>query len=84
MEFLVYITENALVVIPILSIIGIMFKENKKIKDKYIPFLLLPIGILLSMGLRQSISSDAIVQGVLVTATSVYLHQLVKQIRKNE
>lgn len=84
MEFLVYITENELVVISILSIIGIMLKENSKVKDKYIPILLLPIGILLSMGLRQSVSPDTIVQAVLVTATSVYLHQLTKQIRKSE
>ena len=84
MDLLVYITESALVVIPVLLIIGVMFKDSKRIKDKYIPILLLVVGVLLTMGLRQNIGADTIVQGVLVTATSVYLNQIVKQLRKNE
>lgn len=84
MEFLVYITKNALIVIPILYIIGIMLKDSVKVKDKYIPILLLVIGLLLTMGLRQSFNFDTIVQGILITATSVYFNQVVKQLRKNE
>lgn len=84
MDFLVYIVENSLVVIPILLVIGVMFKDSKRIKDKYIPILLLVLGVLLTIGLRQDISIDTVVQGVLVTATSVYLNQVVKQLRKRE
>lgn len=84
MDLLVYITESALVVIPILLIIGVMFKDCKRIKDKYIPILLLVVGVLLTIGLRRNIGADTIVQGVLVTAASVYFNQIVKQLRKNE
>ncbi len=84
MDFLVYITENALVVIPVLLIIGVMFKDSKRIKDKYIPILLLVVGVLLTIGLRRNMGADTIVQGVLVTAASVYLNQIVKQLRKHE
>lgn len=84
MDLLVYITESALVVIPVLLIIGVMFKDSKRIKDKYIPILLLVVGVLLTIGLRRNMGADTIVQGVLVTAASVYLNQIVKQLRKNE
>lgn len=84
MDLLVYITESALVVIPVLLIIGVMFKDSKRIKDKYIPILLLVVGVLSTIGLRQNMGADTIVQGVLVTAASVYLNQIVKQLRKNE
>jgi len=82
MDFFNYITENALILIPVLSIIGMFLKGTQKISNKYIPIILLPIGILLSMGIMHSVSADAIVQGVLVTGASVYAHQLVKQSQK--
>lgn len=84
MEFLNYITDNALILIPVLSIIGAILKGIEKIKDKYIPIILLPIGIGLSMGIMGSISADTIVQGVLITGASVYANQLVKQGQKKE
>jgi len=82
MDFFNYITENALILIPVLYIIGMILKGTQKISNKYIPIILLPIGILLSMGIMHSISADAIVQGVLVTGASVYANQLVKQSQK--
>lgn len=84
MDFLSYITENALILIPVLNIIGMILKGIEKVNDKYIPLILLPIGIGLSMGVMGSISAQAIVQGVLVTGASVYAHQVVKQIQKKE
>lgn len=83
MDFLSYITENALIIIPVLYIIGMILKGTEKVKDKYIPLILLPIGIALSMGIAGSITADAIIQGVLVTGASVYANQIVKQIQKD-
>ena len=83
MDFLSYITENALIIIPVLYIIGMILKGTEKVKDKYIPLILLPIGIALSMGIAGAITADAIIQGVLVTGASVYANQLVKQIQKD-
>ena len=45
MEILSYITENALILIPALLIIGQIIKNIEAIPDKWIPVILLPIGI---------------------------------------
>ncbi len=81
MEFINYITENALILIPVLYIIGMILKGIERKKDKYIPLILLPIGIGLAMALM-GININAIIQGILVVGVSVYTNQLVKQINK--
>ncbi|WP_346877108.1 phage holin family protein [Clostridium sp. UBA5712] len=81
MEVINYITENALILIPVLYIIGMILKGIERIKDKYIPLILLPIGIGLAMALM-GININAIIQGILVVGVSVYTNQLVKQINK--
>ncbi len=81
MEFINYITENALILISVLYIIGMILKGIERIKDKYIPLILLPIGMGLAMALM-GININAIIQGILVVGVSVYTNQLVKQINK--
>lgn len=83
MEILTYITENALILIPVLLIIGQIIKSIQKISDKWIPLILLPIGIVSAMALG-SWTVDSAIQGVLVTGCAVYGNQIVKQIRKDE
>ncbi len=81
MDFINYITENALILIPVLYIIGMILKDTNKVKDKYIPLILLPIGICLSMALM-GFGINAIIQGILVVGVSVYTNQLIKQVNK--
>lgn len=83
MEILTYITENALIMIPVLLIIGKIIKNIQKIPDKWIPLILLPIGIVGAMALG-SWTVDSAIQGVLVTGCAVYGNQVVKQLKKNE
>ena len=83
MEILTYITENAIILIPVLIIIGLILKKLEFIPDKYIPLILLPIGIVGAMALGGWTIESAI-QGVLVTGAAVYGNQIVKQLRKNE
>ena len=78
-----YITENALILIPVLNIIGVILKDTKKIPDKYIPIILLGFGILGTVAVM-GLSPEGVVQGVLVTGTAVYGNQVVKQLNKNE
>ncbi len=82
MEFINYITENALILIPVLLIIGAILKNTEGIKDKYIPVILLPIGIALSVWVMGGFSADSVIQGILVTGAAVYGNQLIKQISK--
>lgn len=83
MEILTYITENAIILIPVLVIIGLILKKLEFIHDKYIPLILLPLGILGAMALGGWTVESAI-QGILVTGAAVYGNQIVKQLRKNE
>lgn len=81
MELLNLITENALIFIPVIYIIGMMLKGLEKVQDKFIPLILLPIGVALAM-LSMGLCVEAFIQGVLVVGAAVYTNQLVKQIQK--
>lgn len=83
MNIIEYITENALILIPVLIIIGLILKKLEFIPDKYIPLILLPLGIVGAMALGGRTFESAI-QGVLVTGAAVYGNQIVKQLRKDE
>ncbi len=83
MEILQYIMDNALILIPVLVIIGMLLKNVDVIPDKWIPLILLPLGIAGAIGLM-GLNMDAAVQGVLVTGAAVYGHQIAKQMRKKE
>ena len=78
-----YITENALILIPVIYVIGNILKGTEKIQDKYIPLILLPVGILLSV-FSIGFNVDGVIQGVLVTGCAVYINQLSKQTSKDE
>ena len=73
-----YIFEQGLIIIPFLNIIGLTVKSTGFIANKYIPVILLVIGIAASFGLMGFSVSSAI-QGVLLTGTAVFGNQLVKQ-----
>lgn len=83
MEILSYIMENALVLIPVLVIIGEIIKNIEKIPDKWIPLILLPLGIAGALALG-GLSVDSVIQGILVTGAAVYGNQIVKQLGKKE
>ena len=78
-----YILDNALILIPAIYVIGAILKGTELIKDKYIPVILLPIGIILAM-LLVGFNVNGFIQGVLVTGVAVYANQLVKQALKEE
>ena len=78
-----YILDNALILIPAIYVVGAILKGTELIKDKYIPVILLPIGIVLGMILI-GFDVNGFIQGVLVTGVAVYAIQLVKQALKEE
>lgn len=83
MEILDYIMENALLLIPALIIIGQIIKNIEKIPDKWIPLILLPLGVAGALAVC-GLSVDSVVQGVLVTGAAVYGNQVYKQIKSKE
>ncbi|MDU1279232.1 MAG: phage holin family protein [Clostridium sp.] len=83
MEFVKFIIENALILVPALYVIGLILKGTEKIGDKYIPVILLMFGIVGAVALL-GFNINAVIQGILVTGAAVYTNQLLKQVNKNE
>lgn len=83
MEIISYIVTEALILIPVLIVIGQIIKNIEKIPDKWIPLILLPMGIAGSIALG-GLNADSAIQGVLVTGAAVYGNQIVKQIKKDD
>ncbi len=78
-----YITENALILIPMLNVIGMIIKGFPKIPDKYIPLILLFFGITGAVAVM-GFNAQSVIQGVLITGTAVYGNQVFKQLKKAE
>ena len=75
-----YLYEGTLILIPVLNVIGWILKNTQYIPHKYISLILLPLGVLGSLGIM-GFNVTAVLQGVLVTGTAVYSNQLVKQMK---
>ena len=76
-----YVTKNALALIPALMVVGEIVKGIRAIDDRWIPLILLPLGVLGSV-LLSGFNADAVVQGVLVAGAAVYGDQIEKQVFK--
>ena len=83
MSFLDYITSTALILVPVLYIIGMILKSTPKVSNWTIPYILLPLGILGAIGLI-GFSLDSVIQGILITGAAVYTNQLIKQATINK
>ncbi len=73
-----YIIEQALIVIPVLLILGKIIKETPNAKDWHIPYILLILGVAFTVALV-GFNVDGIIQGVLVSGAAVFGHELYKQ-----
>lgn len=79
MEFLYdYIIDQALIVVPVLLVIGQVLKNTPKMQDWLIPYILLALGVSFTFGIM-GINVQAIVQGILVSGAAVFANQLYKQ-----
>lgn len=83
MDFLKYITETKLILIPVLYILGMVIKQVSFINDKYIPLVLLIVSIIFNIA-DTGFSVDSVVQAILVTGATVFTHQLFKQSKEED
>ena len=83
MEFLNYISDNALVLIPVIYIVGMFLKGLEGVSDKYIPFILMFVSIAFSIAML-GLNVDSIIQGILISGATVLSNQLIKQSKKSE
>ncbi len=90
-----FVMPELVVLIPVLYLVGIMFKRSQ-IADKHIPMLLGILSVVLcTLYILSSVSVDgykefmtalfsSITQGVLCAGASVYVNQVIKQATKDE
>ncbi|MCL2575733.1 MAG: phage holin family protein [Defluviitaleaceae bacterium] len=97
MDFMEYIEPWAFVIIPVLNVFGVGFKKTLKIADSLIIWLLIAIGVFLSMlwvlgastadgGIDNLLLAAfaGITQGVLSAGVAITISQAVKQIKKGD
>lgn len=75
--------EEAIIVVPVLWVLGKIVKETPRVKDWTIPYILLVIGIVLTIGIL-GVNVDAIIQGILVSGLAVFGHQLFIQTKERD
>lgn len=78
-EFLI---EKALILVPVLWVIGAILKNTPAIKDWLIPYILLICGIVGGLVLV-GFNADGVVQGIVASGVAVLGHQLLKQYTDN-
>ena len=83
MEIMEFIIDEALILIPVLLILGKFIKNTPNVSNWVIPYILLILGIVLANALM-GVGVDAIIQGVLIAGAAVFTHQLIKQQREKE
>lgn len=95
MDYQEFIKPELLVLVPVLYVIGLGLKKSK-LKDKWIPFVLGIVGMVLSTLWVLSVDSihniqtaaaalfTAVTQGILAAGASVYANQLFVQAHKSE
>lgn len=83
MDYVSFISEKSLIIVPVLYIIGMVLKDIKKFPDKFIPLILLIFGCTISI-LMFGLSISSFIEGVLITGFTVYGNQVFKQLGKKE
>ena len=78
MDFSQFITENMLILVPALYLLGMILKMTPSAPDWIIPWAVLILGILGGIFLG-GMNPEAIIQGILCAGTAVFTNQLIKQ-----
>ena len=74
-----YIVEDGLILIPVLYVIGYIIKQTNILSNRWIPLVLLVIGILFSIFLLNDPIVDRVIQGILIAGVTVFINQIKKQ-----
>lgn len=82
MNFLEYIIEEGLVMVPVLFILGEIIKRTELLNNKWIPLVLLVISIGFTPLLLGGYVATNIVQAILVAGATVFGNELIKQTGK--
>lgn len=75
-----FLLEQAMVLVPVLMIIGAMLKKTPRMPHWLIPWALLLLGVAGGLVLLGK-TPEAVIQGILAAGMAVFGHQLYKQTR---
>ena len=74
-----YIVEDGLILIPVLYVIRYIIKHTNILSNRWIPLVLLVIGIIFSIFLLNDPIVDRVIQGILIAGVTVFINQVKKQ-----
>ena len=74
-----YIVDDGLILIPVLYVIGYIIKQTNILSNRWIPLVLLVIGIIFSIFLLNDPIVDRVIQGILIAGVTVFINQVKKQ-----
>ena len=74
-----YIVDDGLILIPVLYVIGYIIKNTNILSNRWIPLVLLVIGIMFSIFLLNDPIVDRVIQGILIAGVTVFIDQVKKQ-----
>ncbi|MCX8129791.1 MAG: phage holin family protein [Clostridia bacterium] len=81
MDIMQYITKEALILIPVLWVIGYIIKSIPNIANWIIPIVVIVLGAILGL-VVVSQDVNGVIQGILAGAASVGLNQVKRQAEK--
>lgn len=84
MDILEFVMQEALVMIPVLNIIGWVIKSTETITDRLILPIISVASLLLTPWLLGGFNAENVVQAFLVVGGAVLLNQGVRQLRKDD
>ena len=80
MELLEFVSENYLILVPVLWVIGTFLKKSPKVPDWTIPWIILVLGVVGSVATAiDNPLTEAVIQGILVAGAAVLTHELIKE-----
>ena len=82
-EIMQYIIGDALIIVPVLWIVGTFLKKTPNVPDWTIPWVLTACGVAASIAIM-GVNVEAVLQGILVSGAAVLVHQLKVQTQHKE
>lgn len=83
MDLMQFVPQQLLILVATVYVLGIGLKKTEKIKDNFIPIILIVFSIIFSIVI-QGFSGESILQGILCWGVAIGINQTGKQIKKGD
>lgn len=83
MDLSQYLSQGVAYFVPALWVIGVFLKRTPQIKDWMIIWILLGLSVIFAI-IKNGLTIDSIINGIIAAGVSVLGHQLVKQTKNRQ